>query len=185
MTIVDELIALLEKGRDRGYGDEQVSQYEHAVQCAILAEAEGVASPLVVAALLHDIGHLLNDDARSAIQRSEDAHHEVRAANHLRSWFDSEVTIPILLHVPAKRYLTATDPRYLAHLSPASVRSLGVQGGPFTAAEVEQFISQPLAGCAAQLRRWDDNAKVQDAPIPTLEHFRAHLEACVLNGEHG
>jgi phosphonate degradation associated HDIG domain protein len=182
VTIVDDLIALLERGRGREYGDERVTQYEHALQCALLAEAEGVEPSLVVAALLHDIGHLLDDDARGAIARGEDAHHEVRAANFLQDWFEPAVTLPILLHVPAKRYLTATDPRYLAHLSPASVRSLGVQGGPYTATEVEEFMAQPLAGCAAQLRRWDDNAKVIDAPIPGLAYFRPQLEACVRKG---
>ncbi|MHB8470746.1 MAG: metal-dependent phosphohydrolase, partial [Gaiellaceae bacterium] len=86
---------------------------------------------------------------------------------------------PIRLHVAAKRYLCATEPSYLAELSPASVLSLELQGGPYSAAEVAEFETSPYADDAVRLRRWDDAGKVAGLETPELEHYRPVLEAAL------
>jgi predicted HD phosphohydrolase len=82
--------------------------------------------------------------------------------------------------VAAKRYLCATDAAYLGLLSPASIQSLALQGGPFTAAEVTEFEQRPFAREAVRLRRWDDLAKIPGLEVPGLEHYRAMIDASQL-----
>jgi phosphonate degradation associated HDIG domain protein len=172
--------ALLELYRQYGHShyDQTVTQTEHALQTAALAEAEHAPQPLVAAALLHDIGHLLLDEhaARPHFLGSDQAHERVGALT-LRRWFPPSVTAPIALHVPAKRYLVTTDPNYAAGLSPASIRSLAVQGGPMSPTEASTFAQRRYAHDACRLRRWDDNAKVAARTTPGLTSYRATLLA--------
>lgn len=156
------------RGNDRY--DEAVTQTEHALQCASLALAEQSDDATVVAALFHDIGHLLIPDERES---EEDRHHEMVASRFLARWFGPDVLQPIELHVAAKRYLCAVEPEYVDTLSPASVRSLGLQGGPMSDDEIAEFERSDYAHVAVSLRRWDDDAKVQNAPTPALETFEA------------
>ena len=115
---------------------ESVTALEHALQCAQLAEWAGADGPLVAAALLHDVGDLV---APAADTDAADNRHELRALEVLRGAFGPEVLDPIRLHVAAKRYLVATEPGYSATLSPASVLSLSLQGGPMSDAEQRRF----------------------------------------------
>ncbi len=64
-------------------------------------------------------------------------------------------------------------------LSPGSIRSLSLQGGPFAPAEVDSFMKRPFAEWAAKLRRWDESAKKPGLQTPSLEHFRPYAEACL------
>ncbi len=167
--------------RDRGdsmYAGEPVSQTEHALQAAVLAEKERAGSVLIVAALLHDIGHLLCKHPEDCAESGIDDQHEQLGAKWLSARFGPEVVEPIRLHVRAKRYLCAVNPDYLRDLSSASLTSLKLQGGPFTAEEVRSFEALPHAQHALRLRAWDDAAKVADLKVPDLPHYRAHLEAC-------
>jgi len=176
MNIVDEVCELFATKGHEAYVGEPVSQLEHALQSAYHAERSGADDALVVAALLHDIGHLLHKLPEDAADHGIDTRHEVIGQAWLRRYCGDEVTEPIRLHVPAKRYLCATDHEYLGQLSPASLQSLGLQGGPFTADEVSEFQSNPHFARAVELRRWDDLAKVQDMEVPPLEHYRPKLE---------
>ena len=170
--IVDRIFkALAEQGHEM-YGGEAVTQLQHALQCATLAEVSGAPSSLVAAALRHDYGHLINEDDAEAAAIGHDQHHEDVAADYLARWFPPSVTQPIRFHVPAKRYLCSVDKDYFASLSPASVRSLDVQGGPFTADEAAEFIALEYADDAVALRRWDDLAKDPAGETPPLEAFR-------------
>ncbi len=177
--IVDQLIELLRTKGARQYGGERVSQCEHALQCATLAATEWAPAALVAAALLHDIGHLLHEEGEQSALRGVDDQHEEIGAEHLLPNFGPAVSEPVRLHVPAKRYLCATDPGYCAGLSPGSVRSLALQGGPFTPKEAAEFRALPYAEDAIRLRRWDEAAKVPGIPTPDLEHFRATLQAAL------
>jgi len=177
--IVDQLIELLRTTGSRQYGGERVSQCEHALQCAFLAVSEGTTAALVVAALLHDIGHLLDEEGEHPALRGIDDQHEEVGSNHLLPAFGPAVAEPVRLHVPAKRYLCATDPGYLGRLSPGSVRSLALQGGPFIPAEATQFQALPFAADAIRIRRWDEAAKVPGLETPELEHYRATLLAAL------
>jgi phosphonate degradation associated HDIG domain protein len=158
--------------------DEVVSQMDHALQTAALARADGAPDVLVVAALLHDVGHLLELRDGGIVEGdvSQDLHHEVRGAAWLSAVFPPEVTRPIALHVEAKRYLCALDPSYRADLSAGSRASLARQGGPMNRAEMESFQANSSHFDAVRLRRWDDAGKVTDLEVPPFED---HLPALV------
>jgi len=152
--------------------DPAVTQEEHALQTATLAERAGASDEMVVAAFLHDVGHLILDEhAGNDDFLSKDESHESHGAQYLSSAFPKSVTEPIRMHVPAKRYLCATDKEYWNGLSDASKRSLDVQGGPFSESEAEAFISQPFAKEAVQLRLWDDMAKTAGVETNGRDYF--------------
>jgi len=175
--VADRLLELLAAKGARQYGEERVSQCEHALQCAFLAEREGASGTLVAAALLHDIGHLLYDAGVRPALRGIDDRHEELGAKHLVDAFGPAVAEPVRLHVAAKRYLCATDQDYFGCLSAASQHSLELQGGPFTAVEAAAFRSIPHADEAIRVRLWDDAAKLPERETPRVEHYRATLLA--------
>lgn len=179
MDIVEKIFENLAHKGGEMYGGEAVTQLEHALQCATLARAEGASAELVTAALLHDYGHLVNDDDAQAAAQGRDQFHEEIAADHLATFFPPAVVEPIRMHVPAKRYLCAVDAGYFDGLSPASVRSLAVQGGPFGPEEAEAFIAKPYAEDAVTLRRWDDLAKDPEMETEPLDSFRAEVSRVV------
>ena len=178
--MLNEIYTLLSIQGKSQYGDEAVSQLEHALQCAMLAEQSAVGAPLVVACLLHDIGHLLHNLGETVARRGLDDRHEYRGVSLLKSIFPETITEPIRLHVDAKRYLCATESGYWDRLSEASQQSLILQGGVFSLRQVELFEKMVHAPAAIQLRRWDDRAKVKDLPTPSLEHFWAFVQQCQL-----
>ncbi|HBH51292.1 MAG TPA: metal-dependent phosphohydrolase [Planctomycetaceae bacterium] len=174
-----EILELFRRRGDSQYGSEPVSQREHALQAAWFAEESGAASSLVAAALLHDVGHLLHDLPHDAPEQGIDDHHETLAARWLRRRFPEVVCQAVQWHVAAKRYLCAVEPAYFGQLSPASILSLGLQGGPMTDPERAAFESLPGASDAVRLRRWDDAAKIPGLHTPPVEHFARHLDACL------
>jgi phosphonate degradation associated HDIG domain protein len=179
---IDGIFELFERRGAAEYGGERVTQLEHALQCATLAEEEGAGAALISATLLHDIGHLLARRGDPPATRGADDRHELRAREWLSRLFGEEVTEPVRLHVNAKRYLTATDPGYFSMLSPTSVRSLELQGGPFSQALAAGFIALPGAAAAVRLRRWDEAGKIAGKAIPGLAHFRPYLIASLRTG---
>ena len=179
MGTIDEIMEIYEGASGRKYGGEQVTQLAHALQCAAAAEREGAAAPLIVAALLHDVGHLIHDLGPRPAARGIDDKHEEGGAEWLRQRFGAGVVEPVRLHVAAKRYLCAAEPGYFEMLSPGSVRSLKLQGGPFDPAAAAVFIAEPHAVEAVRLRRWDEAAKEPDLKTPDLAHFRPLIEVCL------
>jgi len=173
--VVTEIVSLFKTKGDRAYEGEGVSQLEHALQSAHRAEQDGAAPELVCAALLHDIGHLINDRGETPTLRGEDDLHQYMALPFLRPAFPEAVLGAIRLHVDAKRYLCAIRPGYREALSEDSKRSLELQGGVFAPAQAERFIRQPFAADAVKVRLWDDAAKVRGVPTPALAHFEAIL----------
>ena len=173
---LEEVLDLYERYADHVY-DEALRQVDHALQSAALAEQEGADDELVVAALLHDVGHLLDLAATDGGRRRADAdlQHEATGSRYLTGLFGPGVTGPIALHVRAKRYRCAVDNSYLATLSEGSVRSLELQGGPADAEEVERFESNPGFERAVALRDWDDRAKVLGLVVPPMEHHLPRL----------
>jgi len=175
------IAAIEEAFRRRGhdhYG-EGVSQQEHALQAAWLAEREGAPPALIVAALLHDIGHLLHDLPEDIADQDVDTEHESLGSAWLSQYFGPEVSEPVRLHVSAKRYLCAAEPGYLDQLSAASQQSLALQGGPFDTAAAAAFRAAPGAEAAILLRRWDDEAKIVGFATPDLAHFCGHVGASI------
>jgi phosphonate degradation associated HDIG domain protein len=174
-----DIEALFARRGAEQYSGEPVTQLEHALQCAALAQAEGADDGLVTAALLHDIGHLTQDLGATPTLRGIDDRHQVAALPLLAGLFDKRVQGAIALHVDAKRYLCAVRPGYHASLSEDSQRSLRLQGGVFDAAQAAAFIARPGAQEAIRVRVWDDLAKAPQAHTPPLSHFlgRARLVA--------
>ena len=177
MRIVDEILELFATRGAAAYHGEAVSQEEHALQAAEQAVREGAPDALVVAALLHDVGHLLDGQDEDLAGRGVDGRHEEAACAWLSRYFGPDVTEPIRLHVSAKRYLCAVDPTYLAGLSPASRMSLKLQGGPMNGAEIAEFEANASFRDAVRLRHWDDTAKVPGLAVPGPSHYRERLEA--------
>jgi len=176
---VAELAQLLEGKGSRRYGLSDVNQLQHALQAALLAEQSGCDAALVTAALLHDIGHMVHSLGDNPAEEGIDDRHEELGRAYLAALFGPDVTEPVRLHVPAKRYLCATEPDYFAKLSPDSVLSLQLQGGPMSPDEVAAFRTSPHAEAAVQLRRFDEGAKIADLPTPPEAHFLPYLRACL------
>jgi len=178
-AIITELQAMLEGRGDGRYGLHDVTQKEHALQAAWLAEQDGCPDALVAAALLHDVGHLVHDLGEDAAEAGIDDRHEERGHAWLAAAFGPEVTEPVRLHVAAKRYLFATEADYFAKLSPDSVLSLSLQGGPMSDKEVASFRALPHHAAAVQLRRYDERAKVAGLATPPVAHFMPAVARCL------
>ena len=167
MTGIEAIAELFAGPGARDYLGEPVTIGEHMRQAGALAEAAGAPGPLVAAALLHDVGHLRSES---------DARHGSGGARWLGQWFGAAVTEPVRLHVAAKRYLCATEPGYFGRLSPESVRTLALQGGPMTPEQAAAFGALPYAHDAVAVRRWDDEAKDPALTPPPFAYFEPLLE---------
>src|ERR1700722_17279212 len=181
MSVSDEIDALFRKRGSEMYFGEDVSVTEHALQAAYFAQIAAAPPALIVAALLHDIGHLVDEVPDDISDWATDAHHEESGSRWLATRFRPEVSEPVRLHVPAKRYLLATDAKYFAKLSPASVITLKLQGGPMAAHEVARFETEPFHKDAVRIRKWDDQGKVAGLKTPGLRDYRAMIEELAAN----
>jgi [1-hydroxy-2-(trimethylamino)ethyl]phosphonate dioxygenase len=168
--VVAEIEALFARHGGESYG-EGVTQLAHALQTAALAAADGADDSLIVAALLHDVGHFL--------QPTDDSYgyhkHDRSGGAWLAQRFGPAVSEPVRLHVAAKRYLCAAEADYFGKLSRASVHSLGKQGGPMSATEAAAFMASPHADAAVRLRRWDDGGKLEGIVVPDLPDYRERI----------
>jgi len=169
---------IIEGKGHRLYGLSAINQRAHALQAAWLAEQAGCDAALITACLLHDIGHMVHDLGEDPARRGIDDKHEELGHAWLTRWFGPDVSEPVRLHVAAKRYLCAAEPDYFSKLSKDSVRSLALQGGPMSEAELAQYRSNPHAEAATALRRFDEAAKVRGLETPPVAHFLSYVAAC-------
>lgn len=169
---VDQVIALLQTSAHQNYIGESVSQLEHALQAGFFAQQKGSDPAMIIAALLHDIGHLLPDAPSMAEWGVKD--HESLGAEYLANLgFNTRVTDLIRGHVAAKRYLVARGTgKYRERLSPASQATLLWQGGPMSPEEAEQFAASPLFHDLLSIRAFDEAAKQIDLVVPELDTYR-------------
>jgi phosphonate degradation associated HDIG domain protein len=176
----DNLLLQIRSAFDRRGGGtygEGVSQTDHALQAAWLAQQAGAPPSLIVASLLHDIGHLIHDLPEDIAEQGIDTEHESLGSAWLSRYFGPAVTEPVRLHVEAKRYLCIAEPGYFERLSEASVLSLKLQGGAHKAEEAKAFAAERYADAAVKLRHWDEEAKVVGMKTPNLVHFEPLIRA--------
>ncbi len=177
-SIRDELLEIYGKRATRRYGLSDVNQLQHSLQAAANAEAAGEPPSIIVASLLHDLGHMIHDLGTDYLERGINDTHEERGAAWLARHFGPDVSEPVRLHVPAKRYLCTVEGHY-DRLARDSRRSLELQGGNLTPEEVEAYRREPYAEAAIRVRRYDDTAKDPAAQTQPFEHFLKYVEPLV------
>jgi phosphonate degradation associated HDIG domain protein len=177
LSTIDQVFEVLATGGATAYFGEPVTVLEHSLQAAWIIDQCGGDDTLVVAALLHDLGHLLHLEGEDAAQRGLDTRHEELGVAVLAGHLPASVLDPIRMHVAAKRYLCFAEPKYVDELSPSSVESLALQGGPMTDGEAEEYLAAPHAREAVRLRRADDAAKIANLAVPALESYRPLVAA--------
>ena len=176
MSVTDELLEIYARRGAEAYFGEAVTMMDHGLQAAYFARARSAPDALVAAALLHDIGHLIEPVPDQISDWTSDAGHERCGARWLAGHFGTEVSEPVRLHVPAKRYLCATDPEYFRQLSAASVITLKLQGGPMSASEVAAFEAEAHWREAIALRQCDDQGKIAGFKAPDFESYRLLID---------
>lgn len=178
-NIVDYIADVFERRGAESYLGEMVSMAQHMLQAAQEAEMSQASPDLIVAALLHDIGHYSNELPDTVLMKGTDNYHAEAGADFLAEYFPRSVTEPIRQHVAAKRYLCATDPDYFSLLSEASVYTLQVQGGPMNPDEVVEFEKSPYLDNCIRLRTWDDAGKDPHKSHPDFRHYRELVQSLV------
>lgn len=178
-TIVDFIASIFEQRGAEEYLGEPVTIGTHMLQSAALAERGGLAEPVIVAALLHDIGHFTSEFGTFSMDDAADRHHEEAGAELLKPFFPNVVTDCVRYHVAAKRYLCATKPEYFDRLSEASVHSLKLQGGPMNGEEVAEFEKNPNLEAILQVRHLDEAGKQPDMDTPPFSHFAPMVQRVV------
>ncbi|PZF75496.1 phosphodiesterase [Aestuariivirga litoralis] len=178
-NIVEFIADIFERRGAESYLGEKVSMSEHMLQGALLAEKEGASEELVAAALLHDIGHYTSEFGPMSLGDERDNYHEESGAKVLAPFFPAVISECVRLHVPAKRYLCATDKGYYDRLSEASKHTLMLQGGPMSAEEVAAFESNPFHREAVRVRIWDDEGKTPGVKTPEFRHYVPLLKRVV------
>ena len=177
--IIDQILDAFAVSGHLDYG-EDISMREHMLQTACLAENNGEENRVVVAALLHDYGHLICNMPNACFEEGRDNCHETLGATALQEWFDDDIVDAVRLHVQAKRFLCATDPDYVKKLSKASITTLAVQGGPMNQQEMSQYQQQKGHELAISIRIYDDQAKLPEMRRPALEEYVPRIRACLL-----
>ncbi len=178
-TIVAFLGDIFARCGDAEYLGEPVTMAQHMLQGAAIAEQQGLEDEIIVAALLHDIGHFTSEFGTFSMQDTEDRHHEEAGAEVLEAFFPTLVTDCVRHHVAAKRYLCATRPAYFDRLSEASVHSLNLQGGPMAPDEIATFEANPNLERIIQVRYLDDAGKDPDRVTPDFAHFAPMVQRVV------
>jgi len=182
--VIDFIFDLFTRRGAEEYMGEPVSMAQHMEQSAACAAADGASDELIIASLLHDIGHFVGDFPIDALENGVDNLHENAGAHFLAPYFPASVTEPVRLHVAAKKYLCAVDRSYFNRLSAASIQSLEVQGGPMTAAEINEFESNPYYQSAIKARLYDDDGKVAGLDIKSITSYRNQLESLLLQNQN-
>ena len=178
-NIVEFLADIFDRRGGEEYLGEPVTMAEHMLQGATIAEKNGQREEIIVATLLHDIGHFTSEFGTFSMADTEDRYHEEAGAEVLGEFFPSVVTDCVRYHVAAKRYLCATKPEYFARLSEASVHSLNLQGGPMSAAEIAEFEKNPNLKDIVAVRYLDDAGKHPDMETPGFAHFAPMVQRVV------
>ena len=180
--VTKRILEIFEQNGNKNYGVEPVTQLQHALQGATLAQKEGADDQLIVAALLHDIGHIMfEEDMPDSVDENLHDLHEEKAYHWVLEHFGARVADPVRLHVEAKRYLCTVEKEYVNQLSETSHKSFLDQGGLMTGDEKLAFESEPHFEEAIRLRRWDDLAKDPEMETQPIEQFVTIIESTIVS----
>jgi phosphonate degradation associated HDIG domain protein len=178
-NIVAFLEDIFERRGGEEYLGEPVTMAEHMLQGATIAEQNRQREIIIVAALLHDVGHFTSEFGMFQMDDTEDRYHEDAGADVLEGFFPTLVTDCVRYHVAAKRYLCATRPSYFDRVSEASIHSLNLQGGPMSDAEVAEFEKNPNLQDIIAVRFLDEAGKHPDMETPKFSHFAPMVQRVV------
>jgi len=178
-NIVDFIGSIFDRRGDEEYLGEPVTMGQHMLQGATLAEEAGQPDQIIVAALLHDIGHFTSEFGTFTMEDKEDRFHEDAGAQVLEKFFPKVISDCCRFHVAAKRYLCATDPEYFSKLSEASLHSLSLQGGPMSSDEISKFEENPNLEKIITVRHLDDAGKDPNLETPDFWHFAPKVQSMV------
>ena len=178
-NIVEFLGDIFERRGGEEYLGEPVTMAQHMLQGAHFAQQAGEDELIIVAALLHDIGHFTSEFGTFAMDDIQDRYHEEAGAKVLEQFFPSLVIDCVRHHVAAKRYLCATRPQYFNRLSQASVHSLNLQGGPMDKAQVAAFEKNANLKQIVKVRHYDDAGKRPDLETQPFSHFAPMVQRVV------
>lgn len=175
--VAEEIIGMYRDHGGEEYAGEKISQLEHMVQSAQLAARQGYEEEVILAAFLHDIGHIcVSASGNQTMHGFGVIDHEETGAEFLKEkGFSKKVVRLVESHVEAKRYLTYKYPEYYDHLSAASKKMLEYQGGQMSPEEAGAFEQYPLFDLIITMRRWDDEAKMENMPVPDLENYKSMM----------
>lgn len=205
--IVQQLFEFIKAQGDADYIGEPISQLEHSLQAAQLAQDSGADDETVLGALLHDVGRFIPAADKMPKMIATDgtyvgrASHEVVGERYLRQLgFGEKVCQLVAAHVMAKRYLTAVDKEYYDGLSNSSKNTLRMQvsscfylsrglhivltseqGGIFNDTQIKKAQEDPWLEAKLQVRRWDDQAKVPDMKTAPLSAYEDLAVRCLLS----
>src|SRR5579862_6548922 len=112
MQLCEKLLTIYTAAGAHAYFGESVTTLEHSLQTAHYARLANASNALILAALLHDIGHLIESAPADFADWALDARHEESGGRWLAAHFPADISEPVRLHVAAKRYLCAKEPRY-------------------------------------------------------------------------
>ncbi len=178
-NIVAFIADIFERRGGEEYLGEPVTMAEHMLQGAHFAEKAGEREEIIVAALLHDIGHFTSEFGTFSMDDTEDRFHEEAGAQVLERFFPSIVTDCVRHHVAAKRYLCATRPEYFKRLSEASIHSLNLQGGPMNGGEVAEFERNPNLKDIVKVRYYDEAGKEPNLATKPFSHYAPMVQRVV------
>jgi phosphonate degradation associated HDIG domain protein len=174
IQVADEIINLFQWYGGNEYAGEKVTQLEHMYQAAELAENQGYDEEVILAAFLHDIGHIcVSAERENQMDGFGTRDHEEVGADFLKQrGFSKRLIRLVESHVEAKRYLTYARPGYYEQLSDASKKTLEFQGGRMSQEEAGAFEQYPLFDLIIQMRLWDEAAKIEQQPVGNLDKYR-------------
>ncbi|MGZ5248437.1 MAG: HD domain-containing protein, partial [Flavitalea sp.] len=168
-----EIIDLYKLYGGSDYAGEEVTQLQHMLQAGWLARENGSSPDVILAAFLHDIGHICmqGPDVQTMNEFGIKDHEEIGSDYLLQNGFSSEIRELVASHVEAKRYLTFRDPGYYDSLSNASRETLNFQGGPMNDTEAAAFEIRKHFEQIINLRKWDDLAKNTESYPEDLDYY--------------
>ncbi|MBL8691686.1 MAG: metal-dependent phosphohydrolase [Rhodospirillaceae bacterium] len=176
---IEAIFATIRRGGAKRLPEAPDGLLRHGLVAAAHARAVEASPALIAAALMHDIGHLLDLDDADGFDDDRDVEHAMLGAGWLALWLPDSVTRPIALHVDAKRYLAGKDPAFTDTLTPMSRASLALQGGAHSATQAAAFEREAFFADALRVREWDDAPDLPDARIGSPEDYRTLIEVLI------